>query len=177
MRFKGVAARCSRRLEWQSLRPFNKSRRSRRRRTMRIVPRRPVDASNPCHCWRYYIVVLKMSQDDRDLPPGAAWPPRPRHTVRAERGHSIRPELADRPRPPGSRGAVRWGLPAGQQRDDDVGVGPAVGLQATADDREAVLAAEDRLRGGAGVPEGGEPDPGVALRVLPGVADGVAAGA
>src|SRR5947209_13706336 len=61
MRFKGVAARCSRRLEWQSLRPFNKSRRSRRRRTMRIVPRRPVDASNPCHCWRYYIVVLKMS--------------------------------------------------------------------------------------------------------------------
>src|SRR5882757_4410654 len=30
--------------------------------TLRIVPRRPVDASSPCDHWRCYIVVLKMSQ-------------------------------------------------------------------------------------------------------------------
>ena len=29
--------------------------------TLRIVPRRPVDASSPCYYWRCYIVVLKMS--------------------------------------------------------------------------------------------------------------------
>ena len=85
--------------------------------------------------------------------------------------------LPDRPRPAGRGGAVRRDLPADHQRDGDVGAGPAAGLQAAADDREAVRAAEDGLRGGAGVPEGGEPDPGVALRVLLRAAGGVAAGA
>ena len=99
-----------------------------------------------------------------------------RGTCRAA-GHAVRPDLPGRPRPAGRGGAVRRDLPADHQRDDDVGAGPAAGLQAAADDREAVRAAEDGLRGGAGVPEGGEPDPGVALRVLLRAAGGVAAGA
>ena len=37
------------------------ARRSPQGRTLRLVPRRRVDASSPCHYWRCYIVVLKMS--------------------------------------------------------------------------------------------------------------------
>ena len=52
-----------------------------------------------------------------------------------------------------------------------------LGLQAATGDRAAVRAPEDRLRGGAGVPEGGEPDSGLALRVLLRAAGRGAAGA
>ena len=39
-------------------------------------------------------------------------------------------------------------------------------LQAAAGDREEVLAIEDRLRGGTGLPQGGPPYPGVVVRLL-----------
>ncbi len=57
-------------------------------------------------------------------------------------------------------------LSPGDQRGEVQRIGAVAGLQAAAGDREAFLAVEDRLRGGAGVSQGGASYSGVAVHVL-----------
>ena len=92
-------------------------------------------------------------------------------------GHAFRPAARDRPGAFDRGSAMRRDLSADHERAVVVGAATAAGLQATAGDRASVRADEDGLRGGAGVLEGNESNPGVALCVLLRAADGVAPGA
>src|SRR4051795_12725845 len=85
--------------------------------------------------------------------------------------------MRDRSRGPGDGTSGRWGVPLDHERPDAHGAGVVAGVQGAAGDREAVRAAQDGFRGGARVPQGGEPDSSTAVHVLLRTAGGVAPGA
>ena len=58
---------------------------------------------------------MRVEEGRRDVSARNARPPGPTRGTSAG-SHPVRPDLADRPRPDRQRGTVRWGLPAGHQR-------------------------------------------------------------
>src|SRR5262249_33880328 len=72
--------------------------------------------------------------------------------------HAIWIEVRDRPRSVGGGAPRRRDIPLDHERLEPLRARVVAGVQGAASDREAVRAAQDGFRGGACVPEGGEPE-------------------
>src|SRR6185312_2967756 len=113
----------------------------------------------------------------RDVSPGGSRPPDGADAVREADQGDLRVEVSARTGAAVGGGQQRWVLPADHQRVEDHGAGVAAGVQGSAGVGAPVRPVEDGLRGGAGVPEGGEPARRVVVRVLLRAAGGGVVGA
>src|SRR3954452_13339557 len=75
-------------------------------------------------------------------------------------------EVRDQPRRLGGGATRRWGIPLDHQRPQTYGAGKLAGVQGPADGREAIRAAQDGLRRGSDLPQGGESYSGIIVHVF-----------